>query len=80
MGWIDSSEFAGFRSSWFKSTATHERFGSVYCNSHKEIGGVMLCLCSGYCFKHLTVYAYAFIFLMKQFCSAHDFVHDCRPF
>lgn len=43
MGWIDSSEFAGFRSSWFKSTATHERFGSVYCNSHKEIG-VLCCV------------------------------------
>lgn len=36
MGWIDSSEFAGFCSSWLKST--HERFGCVYCNSHKEIG------------------------------------------
>jgi hypothetical protein len=45
MGWIDSSEFAGFCSCWLKSTATLERFGSVYCYSHKEIG--MICCVYG---------------------------------
>lgn len=38
MCWIESCELAGFCSCWVKSAATHEHFGSVYCNSHKKTG------------------------------------------